>query len=81
MAYRPRMLRQNWRCWEYDDTGRICGRPAVAIDPNSGYAVCARHAVEGLVHDLRTVSPAPDRYADATAFLAAASIPPEDADA
>ena len=31
-----------WRCSHRDD-GRICGEPAVLVDPVTGYARCARH--------------------------------------
>ena len=44
-TFRPRMNRQAWRCWAYDEeTGRPCGRPAIMVDPLRGYAVCKYHA-------------------------------------
>ena len=32
-----------WRCWAYEEDGTVCGRPAVAVDAERGYTVCARH--------------------------------------
>jgi len=33
-----------WRCQAYTDDGRLCGRPAVAVDEVRGIAVCRLHA-------------------------------------
>jgi len=33
-----------WVCWAYNEDGTVCGRPAVAVDAERGYTVCAQHA-------------------------------------
>lgn len=30
-------------CWAYTDTGSLCGKLAVAVDPQRGMTVCAAH--------------------------------------
>jgi len=71
------------RCWAYDENGRICGRPAVAVDAKRGLAVCERHQtvrrqVEALRRSLREASPGLMRYASAEDFLRAAAGESED---
>jgi len=34
-------------CWAYTEEGTICGKSAVAVDPQRGCAVCEEHAKGG----------------------------------
>jgi hypothetical protein len=43
MTERARQTEAQWKCWAYTAEGQICGRTAVAIDPQRGCAVCAVH--------------------------------------
>ena len=34
------------RCFAYREDGRICGAPAVAVDAQRGFYVCAAHQID-----------------------------------
>ena len=40
---------RGWACLAYRDDGRLCGRLAVAVDPERGIPVCRHHAQTALV--------------------------------
>ncbi len=31
------------RCWAYSESGSICGKLVIIVDPNRGCTVCADH--------------------------------------